>query len=102
MTDRTSVAAVLDRLIDSRFVLRKRSSEDARRATITITGAGRRALGNSAPPPTAILVTALHELSPSARRKLSLGLVELSRAMGIADEPAGMLFEDPRPRGRRR
>lgn len=96
MTDRTSVAAILERLVAGRYVTRTRADDDRRRASLTITARGQRAIRESAPPPTILLVEAIRALAPSDRAALSRGLSMLSEQMGIADEPAGMLFEDGR------
>ena len=101
MTDRSSAAAVIDRLAGNGFVVRSRSAEDRRRAVITATAAGRRALGRTAAPPTIVLIDAIRRLSRADRHALARGLRALTNTMGIADEPAGMLFEDARPARRR-
>lgn len=101
MTDRSSAAAVIDRLAENGFVLRGQADEDRRRAVITATVAGRRALKRTAPPPTIVLIDAIRRLSKPDRRALARGLRSLTATMGIASEPAGMLFDEARP-GRRR
>jgi DNA-binding MarR family transcriptional regulator len=97
MTDRTSVAAILDRLLEERYVKRVRADEDRRRASLTITARGQRAMRDAASPPTTLLVDALRALPAAERAALAAGLSALTERMGIADEPAGMLFEDDRP-----
>jgi DNA-binding MarR family transcriptional regulator len=94
MTDRSSAAAVVERLADRGLVVRARAAEDRRRAAITLSPSGRRALGRAAPPPTAILVSALRRLPPARLRQLSAALAGLTRAMGVADQAPGMLFEE--------
>jgi DNA-binding MarR family transcriptional regulator len=94
MTDRTSVAAILDRLLEDRYVTRTQADDDKRRASLTITARGQRAIRAAAPPPTQLLVDALRALPPAQRAALSSGLAALTGRMGIADEPAGLLFED--------
>jgi len=96
MTDRTSVAAIVDRLLDDRYLVRTRATDDRRRMSLTITPRGQKAIEDAAPPPTQLLVEALRALSAAERHKLSRGLSLLTERMGIADEPAGMLFEDDR------
>lgn len=108
MTDRSSAAAVVDRLVEQGYVTRTQSADDRRRAAVTVTARGRRAMRDSSPPPTAILIAGLRGLSPAQLRGLAAALVALTQEMDIADEPAGMLFDDapssPRraDRGRRR
>lgn len=94
MTDRSSVAAVVDRLLEGGFVTRETSSEDRRRASITITSAGRAMLRRAPKPPTALLMAGLEDLSPSRLHALAGGLGALSRAMGLEHGRPGMLFED--------
>ncbi|HEY4129104.1 MAG TPA: MarR family winged helix-turn-helix transcriptional regulator [Gemmatimonadaceae bacterium] len=96
LTDRTSVAAIVERLVDDEYLKRTQADEDRRRASLTITARGQRAIRDAAPPPTQLLVTALRALSSVERATLSRGLSLLATKMGIADEPAGMLFEDDR------
>jgi DNA-binding MarR family transcriptional regulator len=96
MTDRTSVAAILERLLEDRYVTRAQADEDRRRASLTITARGQRAIRESAPPPTKLLVDAIYALPAADRVALSRGLSALTERMGLADEPAGWLFEDDR------
>jgi len=102
MTDRTSVAAVLDRLVEQGYVVREQAVDDRRRAAVTITPAGRRAMRHATPPPTAVLLDGVRQLTRTQRRALATGLSALTRAMGLQEGPAGMLFEDPPARQRRR
>lgn len=94
LTDRSSVAAVVDRLLGAELVKREISQADRRRAAITITAAGRSVLGRAPAPPTSILVAALGRLEDEQLRALAEGLSALSEEMGLANEPAGLLFED--------
>jgi MarR family transcriptional regulator, lower aerobic nicotinate degradation pathway regulator len=94
MTDRSSAAAVVDRLVELGYAKREQSAEDRRRAAIFLSTAGRRALRDASPPPTAVLIAAIEQLSVADRKHLARGLTALTRTMGIAQEPAGMLFEE--------
>jgi DNA-binding MarR family transcriptional regulator len=94
MTDRSSVAAVVDRLVEDEYLTRTRADDDRRRAAISITPSGRRAIRRASPPPTALLIAALRRVNPLELDGLAHGLDALTREMGIANEPAGMLFED--------
>jgi DNA-binding MarR family transcriptional regulator len=96
MTDRSSVAAVVDRLFDAGHVLRGVSQEDRRRAAILLTPAGRAVLARAPEPPTVLLMDAIRSLDPAERAALATGLSALATAMGVNDEPAGMLFDDVR------
>jgi DNA-binding MarR family transcriptional regulator len=95
LTDRSSVAAVVDRLVAQGYVVREQSASDRRRASVSITATGRRAMRHAAsPPPTVALITAMRALERKEQRALASGLTALARAMGVDGEPAGMLFED--------
>lgn len=94
MTDRSSVATIIERLVDEGYLRRERAGSDRRRASITVTARGRRAMGTAAPPPTALLIAGLRTLSRARLDDLTRGLRALTRGMGIADEPARMLFEE--------
>jgi DNA-binding MarR family transcriptional regulator len=103
LTDRSSAAAVIDRLAENGLVVRSQSPQDRRRAVLTATPLGRRALREASPPPTIVLIKAMRRLTASDRRALATGLTALTVAMGIANQPAGMLFEDvPPPTARRK
>lgn len=102
LTDRSSVAAVVDRLVENGYATRDQSAQDRRRAVITATPLGRRALRQAAPPPTVVLIAAMGRLATPDRKSLATGLTALAVAMGIADQPPGMLFEDAPPKRRRR
>jgi DNA-binding MarR family transcriptional regulator len=102
MTDRSSVATLVDRLVDEGYLRRERAGADRRRASITVTPRGGRAMGTAAPAPTALLIAGLRTLSAAQLGDLTRGLVALTRGMDIAHEPAAMLFEEPALRGRRR
>lgn len=94
MTDRTSVAAVVDRLVQGGYVETERDEADRRRVLVRITRAGRTILRNAPPAPTSQLVDALERLPLRARRELSARLEQLVAEMGLDQEPVTMLFED--------
>src|SRR4051812_16849283 len=64
MTDRSSVAAVVDRLLDAGLVVRGVSRADRRRAAIRLTAAGRAVLVRAPQPPTVLLMDAVRSLEP--------------------------------------
>lgn len=107
MTDRSSVAAVVDRLLAAGLVERETSPTDRRRAAIIITPEGRKVLRRAPEPPTALLVAGLKQLNPAQLEELADGLRALTDAMGLSDQLPGMFFEDgdaaatARPRRRR-
>ena len=94
MTDRSSAAAVLDRLVERGHVVRRQSESDRRRADFTITARGRRAMLRAPVPPTVALLDGIRALSSSTQRALANSLTALTQAMGLGDEPPGMLFDD--------
>lgn len=82
LTDRSSVADVVERLVERRLVRRVRDPRDGRRAAISITARGRSLVRRADPSPTAILVGGLRELTPSQLTSVSRSLDRLSRALG--------------------
>lgn len=102
MTDRSSVAAVVDRLLDAGLVVRGVSRADRRRAAIRLTAAGRAVLVRAPQPPTVLLMDAVRSLEPEQRAALATGLSALATSMGVDGEPAGMLFDDVRATTARR
>ena len=95
MTDRSSVAAVVERLEEAGLVTSQRAVHDRRRVLVRLTSAGRRRLASVAPAPTVLLVRALERLTPAQLSGLTTQLGALVEAMGLAGEPATMLFEEP-------
>src|SRR6185312_17270012 len=74
VTDQSSVSVVVSRLVDRGLVTRRASKEDARRAEISLTEAGRAILsqGSSEPAPAqARLVDAIGKLPPEERSVFS-------------------------------
>lgn len=101
MTDRSSVAAVVERLEEAGLVASERASDDRRRVLVRITPRGRKRLDAAPEAPTALLLGGLERLTSAELEGLAAHLERLTEAMGLADEPAGMLFEDgARPRAR--
>jgi DNA-binding MarR family transcriptional regulator len=94
MTDRSSVATVVERLREEHYVVCRPSPVDHRRTTIRISARGREALARAPEPPTALLVRALLNLQAHERTTLATLLTRLTSEMGLLDEPASMLFED--------
>ena len=94
LTDRTSVAAVVDRLVARSLVERRRSSTDRRRIDVVATPDGTALLGAAPHPPTMTLLDALRSVGDADLRTIADGLRRLERAMGVANDLPGMLFED--------
>jgi len=93
-TDRSSVAAVVDRLHTRGFVERAVDPSDRRRAAVHLTPDGRRVLRRSPDAPTTMLVAALTKMEPRQRATLASSLRRLTAALGVADTAAPMLFAD--------
>lgn len=101
-TDRSSVAAVVDRLHAEGLVDRAVDAADRRRAAVRITAKGRRVLDGAADAPTTLLISALATLAPAQRAALATSLEQLIVALGASDGPAPMLFaDDATPAARR-
>ena len=100
-TDRSSVTAVVERLERDGLVRTERDPRDRRRLVVRITAAGGRRLASAPQPPTVHLLAALRRLSSREVHALTAHLVALLDAMGLADEPATMLFEEDGGRTRR-
>ncbi len=87
MTDRSSVASVVERLIQARLVSRTAAATDRRRAAITITAKGRAVARKAPAAPTTLVLDAVSSLSPRDLKALSTGLTSLVEAMGLEDRP---------------
>lgn len=99
MTDRTSVAAVVQRLETDGLVLTGRDDADRRRVTVRLTAAGARLLRRAPAAPTELLVAAIRRLRGAPRAALARGLRALLKELALEEGPAPMLFEEhPAPR----
>jgi DNA-binding MarR family transcriptional regulator len=97
LTDRSSVAAIVDRLVERGLAGRSRAAHDRRRAAIHITTAGRRLLKTAPHPPTELLLAGLATLSPDELDQFGHLMSRLVDAMGLKTAPATMLFEGDQP-----
>jgi DNA-binding MarR family transcriptional regulator len=100
MTDRTSVAHVLELLEGEGYVARRRSSQDRRRYEILIERKGKALLARAPLSPTVQVLEAMACLSPSELAGLTRGLQRLVGAMGLAGGTLPPLFADT-PEGAR-
>lgn len=91
LTDRSSVASVVDRLVALDMASRTRSDEDRRRAEVRITERGREAVASAAPPPTYMMVHALESFHDDDLATLARLLDKMVRTMGI-DRTAPTMF----------
>jgi DNA-binding MarR family transcriptional regulator len=97
MTDRSSVRAIVDRLVERGLVQSQPAAADRRRTTIRITSLGKAMLRRAPEPPTALLVRGLDALPSSDMARLAVLLHQLVSTMGLSDDPPTMLFDDDRP-----
>lgn len=93
LTDRSSVAAVVERLEAAGLVDTARDAADRRRVLVRLTEPGRRTLADAPDAPTEILLRALERLSADEVRAVCTSLGRLNAEMGLTGAP-GMLFED--------
>jgi DNA-binding MarR family transcriptional regulator len=94
LTDRSSVASVVDRLVASGLAERGISAEDRRRAEVWITRAGQKLISKAPQSPTAQLVSALDSLPDADLLALAKGLTTVVDAVGRDDAPEGSPAED--------
>ena len=97
LTDRSSVAAIVDRLVEAGLATRTTDTADRRRASVAITSEGRTVLSGAPRAPTSMLMEALDALPDDQLIVLSKSLSALTDVMGLSDQPAAMLFEDDVP-----
>lgn len=103
-TRQNSVSDVVARLAREGFVTRTPAPDDARRAVVSLTAAGRAAVRSAAPAPQALLVDSFRRLPASHRHSLAKGLELWITAAGLAELPPTMFFEPlaaSRPRAKR-
>ena len=100
MTDRSSVADVVDRLAERKLVRRSASREDRRRAEVRLTARGRALLQKAPRAPTEILLDGLHGLTEVELRSFAAILEKFCAELGLSEETPPMLFE-PRRRPQR-
>jgi DNA-binding MarR family transcriptional regulator len=82
LTDPSTISGLIRRLIDRGLVNRGTSSQDGRRAEVTLTPAGVRLLRRAPAAPQAELIVALSSMSVARRRAIAVGLVELAERLG--------------------
>lgn len=100
-TDPSSVSVVVARLVERGFVVRRISPDDARRAEVEITPAGRALLRKAPPPIQAKLFATLADLPEAELSALASGLGRVVAAIGAGEGAAPMFFEDEPARARR-
>ncbi len=97
MTDPSSVSVVAAKLETLGLIAREPDPEDRRRASLTLTPRGRRALARAPELPQFKLFKALAAMPASRRKSVAEALDLLVRAVGADAESAPMFFEDELP-----
>lgn len=95
-TRQNTVSSVVGRLADAGLVEKVRSEADGRRAALSLTRAGKRALARAPSSPTEVLIAGLDALRPQDVRDLAAGLRALLAALELSVDEPPMLFEDRR------
>ena len=98
-THQSSVSVVVARLVDRGLVKREVSAQDARKVELTLTKRGSTMRKRAPAAAQDRMIAALRRMEPVGRRKLATLIMRLTDSMGIAEESAGLFFEEA---GRRR
>ena len=93
-THQSTVSVVVTRLVSRGLVRRSRADDDARRAELALTPAGRVLLQRAMTSALTKLMDALDDMPESRLRVIGSCLNRVVDALGVAEEPAGMFFED--------
>lgn len=93
-THQSTVSVVVTRLVGRGLVRRSRAGDDARRAELALTAAGRTLLQRAMSSALAQLFDALDDMPTTRLRVIGGCLDHLVEALGVSQEPPGMFFED--------
>jgi len=93
-THQSSVSVVVQKLVARGLVQRTPVPGDARRTALSLTAAAKRVVKDAPDAPTEVLIAALERMPARQRTRLAEGLSRLVEALGAADEPPTMFFED--------
>jgi MarR family transcriptional regulator, lower aerobic nicotinate degradation pathway regulator len=93
-THQSTVSVVVTRLVKRGLVARTRADDDARRAELTLTTPGRALLRRAMGAAQTQLMDALDRMSSRQLQDIDTCMEQIVEALGVADEPAGMFFED--------
>ena len=93
-THQSTVSVVVARLVNRGLVRRGRADDDARRAELALTAAGRALLRRAMSSAQAQLFDALDAMSAARLRVIASGIHDVVTALGVGAEPPGMFFED--------
>ena len=92
LTGQSTVSEVVSRLVERGLVARIASTADARRAELTLTARGRRAIDGTEPTTQERLADGLAALPRTRRIALANALDQWLRAAGLVDVAAEMFF----------
>jgi MarR family transcriptional regulator, lower aerobic nicotinate degradation pathway regulator len=95
-THQSSVSVVARKLVDRGLASHRRAKQDARRAELAVTPAGRRALANAPAAAQDKLIASVEKMSARDRRNLYSSLEQLVRAAGLDAGRPALFFEDTR------
>ena len=93
LTSQSTVSEVVARLVAAGLVARATAPDDARRAVLRPTAAGRALARSASPSVQSDLIAGLDALPPATRRSLAHALEQWLAAAGLGDVPATMFFE---------
>jgi DNA-binding MarR family transcriptional regulator len=96
VTDQSSVSTVVARLVARRYVQRRPSANDRRRAELRVTASGARVLRTAPSVPQREMIAAIRAMSAARRRELVRALEGLVMLIGAGEIAPRMLFEDER------
>ena len=94
LTHQSTVSVVVDRLVRRGLVLKRRAADDARRVELRLSSRGRAVVRRSPQVAQGRLIDGLRTLPRGDAGELARLMRRLLRTMGVAHEPAPMLFED--------
>lgn len=96
-THQSTVSVVVRRLVERGLIIRRRSSDDARRLELQLSPRGRKLVRRSPPMAQHRLIRGLHALSRREARELARLLARLVELMGAAHGTPAMFFEPQTP-----
>ena len=93
-THQSTVSVVVTRLVERGLVRRTRADDDARRAELALTPSGHALLQRAMSSALTQLFDALNSMPATRLRAINGGLELVVDALGVANEPAEMFFEE--------
>ena len=100
-TDQSSVSVVVARLVDSGLVQRDRAGEDARRLELSLTRSGRSIVQRAPGVMQEKIVQAVEKMPAAEQKRFADTFNRLLDEIGAEGKPP-MLFEDEKPKSRKR